>query len=114
MAQDYLPELRMMVDFTDAWLAEQGDLPAGTPVGGKPEVRNIGQGIFRLRGMELESWVTPYTLYMLQRITDAFAGLGAADQVLARRFFAAHGLEELLTLNAQRRVERRDHLEVWS
>lgn len=113
MAQDYLPEIRMVVEFTDAWLAQQGETPAGMPVGGKPEVRNIGQGKFRLRGTEMESWVSPYNLYMLQRITDAFAGLDAAEQARVRDFFAAHGLEELLTLKAQRRVERREHIEVW-
>jgi glutathione S-transferase len=113
MAQDYLPEIRMVVEFTDAWLAQQGELPVGTIVGGKPDQRNIGQGTFRLRGVELESWVMPYTLYMLQRITDAFAALAPAEQVSVRRYFAAHGLEELLTLKAQRRVERRDHIEVW-
>jgi hypothetical protein len=103
-----------VVGYTDAWLAQQGEIPAGTPVGGKPEVRNIGQGTFRLRGIELESWVSPYNLYMLQRITDAFAGLDPADQAFVMRFFATHGLEELLTLKAQRRVERRDHIEVWN
>lgn len=113
IAQDYLPEVRMIVAFTDAWLAQQGDLPEGTPVGGSPAERHIGQGRFDLRGVELESWVTPYTLYMLQRITDAFAALDPAEQAFVTRFFAAHGLEELLTLTAQRRVERRGHIEVW-
>jgi hypothetical protein len=51
---------------------------------------------------------------MLQRITDAYAGLDPADQARVGRFFATHGLEELLTLKAQRRVERRDHIEVWN
>ena len=55
----------------------------------------------------------PYTLYMLQRVTDAFTALAPADQAHVRGVFDAVGLAEFLTLRAARRTERRNHLEVW-
>jgi glutathione S-transferase len=114
MAQDYLPELKMAVAYTDAWLAQQGDIASGTPVGGKPKVRNIGQGRFHLRGVELETLVWPYSLYMLQRVTDAYEKLDSEQQSRIHQYFSAAGLQDLLTLRATRRVERRDHIEIWA
>lgn len=114
MAQDYLPEVQMIVAHTNAWLLQQGDIAPGTPVGGKPRVRTIGQGRFALRGVELEAMVSPYSLYMLQRITDAYAALPASEQPRVHAYFSGHGLGELLTLQAARRVLRQDHLEVWA
>ena len=114
MAQDYLPEVQMIVAHTNAWLLQQGDIAPGTPVGGKPRVRTIGQGRFVLRGVELEAMVSPYSLYMLQRITDAYAALPTSEQPRVHAYFSNHGLGELLTLQAARRVLRQDHLEVWA
>ena len=114
MAQDYLPEVQMIVSHSNAWLAAQGDLAPGTPVGGKPQVRTIGQGRFALRGVELEAIVSPYSLYMLQRITDAFGALVPGEQSRVHAYFSEHGLGDLLTLTAARRVRRQDHLEVWA
>ena len=113
MAQDYLPEVRMGVSFIDAWLAAGGQAAAGTPVGGKPKVRTLGQGRFQLRGTEMQTLVWPYNLYLLQRITDAFDALAQPDQHRVSAYFAAHGLDGLLTLKAQRRVARSGHIEVW-
>ena len=113
MAKDYLPELRMIVRCTDEWLATQPAIPAGAPVTSKPSARVLTRGRFLLRGSELESMVAPYTLTRLQRVTDTYAGLSANEQRRVADYFSLHGLADLLTLKAQRRVERKDHLEVW-
>jgi hypothetical protein len=113
MAADYLPELRMMVRCTDEWLATQPEIPSGAPVTSKPSARVLTRGRFMLRGTELESMVAPYTLTRLQRVTDTFAGLGEVERRRVEDCFSTHGLADLLTLKAQRRVERRDYLEVW-
>ena len=113
MAQDYLPEVRMGVSFIDAWLAAGGQAAPGTPVGGKPKVRTLGQGRFQLRGTEVQTLVWPYNLYLLQRITDAFDAPPQPDQHRVSAYFAEHGLDSLLTLKAQRRVARSGHIEVW-
>jgi glutathione S-transferase len=113
MATDYLPELQMIVRCTDEWLATQPPIPAGAPVTSKPSARVLTRGRFLLRGTELESMVAPYTLTRLQRVTDTYAGLSAIEQGRVEDCFSSHGLADLLTLKARRRVERKDHLEVW-
>ena len=114
MAADYLPELRMIVRCADEWLATQPAIPSGAPVTSKPSMRVLTRGRFLLRGTELESMVAPYTLTRLQRVTDTFAGLSELEQGRVADYFSLHGLGDLLTLQAQRRVERRNHLEVWA
>ena len=114
MAQDYLPELKMAVSHADAWLAKQEHVAAGLIVGGKPTVRTIGQGSFTLRGVQLDTVVWPYSLSRLQCVTDSFAQSNPNDQKLIHEYFEAQGLAELLTLKASRRVERKQHLEVWA
>jgi glutathione S-transferase len=114
MAQDYLPELKMAVSHADAWLAKQEHVAAGSIVGGKPTVRTIGQGSFTLRGVQLDTVVWPYSLSRLQCVTDSFAQSNPNDQKLIHEYFEAQGLAELLTLKASRRVERKQHLEVWA
>jgi len=57
--------------------------------------------------------VAPYTLTRLQRVTDTYAGLSAIEQGRVADYFSSHGLADLLTLKARRRVERKDYLEVW-
>ena len=114
MAQDYLPELKMAVAHTDAWLEQQGDVASGSIVGGKPTARAIGQGRFTLRGAEIDTMVAPYTLSRLQCVTDGFEQTNPTDRAHLRAYFEAQGLSELLTLKASRRVERSGQLEVWA
>ena len=114
IAQDYLPELKMAVAHTDAWLEQQGDVASGSIVGGKPTARAIGQGRFTLRGAEIDTMVAPYTLSRLQCVTDGFEQTNPTDRAHLRAYFEAQGLSELLTLKASRRVERSGQLEVWA
>ena len=114
MAQDYLPELKMAVAYTDTWLEQQGDAASGSIVGGKPTARAIGQGRFTLRGAEIDTMVAPYTLSRLQCVTDGFEQSSPTDRAHLGAYFEAQGLSELLTLKASRRVERIGHLEVWA
>ena len=113
MAQDFLPELRAIVHSLDAWLAQQGEIAPLAPVSAKPSIRMLTSAEFSLRGTAMQSMAGPYTLYMLQRVTDAYAALGGDDQLRVHAWFSAHGLQELLTLRASRRVARRNHIEVW-
>jgi hypothetical protein len=83
------------------------------PVTSKPSARILTRGRFLLRGTELQSMVAPYTLTRLQRMTDTYVSLSEVEQQRVAEYFSSLGLVELLTLKAQRRVERKDYLEVW-
>ncbi len=113
IAEDYLPELRAQVEFSNAWLADQPDLQAGT--NGLPRTgdRSIGKTTFTWRGVATTVTVLPYRLYMLQRIQDAAAQLNATQSQDFHALMELCGLRELLTLRSSRRVERRGQCEVW-
>lgn len=109
IASDYLPELLMTVRSIDQFLASKPE----TEIIGKPAERNVATGTFVLRGQRVETMVAPYTLYKLQKITDAFAQLAPDQQLSVRQFLQNQHLEPILSLKAARRIERKNHLEYW-
>jgi hypothetical protein len=68
---------------------------------------------FHLRGTPVTGLSTAYKLWMMQRLTDAFAAAPAADQARITAYFETAGLAPLLTLTLPRRIERVNHREVW-
>ena len=110
VAEEYLAEITAHVAFANQWLEEQGDDPAlvKAPLG-----RGIGFTEFEWRGQRISTAVLPYRFYLLQRLTDHVAGASDTDQTAIRALFASTGLEPLLDLRTDRRVLRRDHVEVW-
>lgn len=110
IAADWLPELRATVAALDAWLAANAGAEAiNKPLAG----RNLCECSFKLRGTDISAGAQPYTLYKLQRLTDAYASLAGDERERVRSAMAAAGLEPLLILGANRRVVRRDFLEWW-
>lgn len=113
IAEDYLPELRALVEATGRWLNAHPEIRPGDPATGSSGDRWFTTGTFHLRGLAITSVFQSYTLFMLQRVTDAFEALSAADSASVETLFRGVGLDPLLRLRAPRRVERRDFLEVW-
>ena len=112
VAKDFLPELTIAVSEIDQWLAENPNVE-GQCVTEKPRVKALKQMDYPFRGVTVTSMVIPYQLYMLQRITDFFAGCNASDKALLDEFYTALGLQDWLSLTASRRVERVNLIEVW-
>ena len=112
VAADYLPEIQAMVAFTNDWLGEN-EVAAGDIVGGAPHNRGIGFCEFAWRGVSVKAAVMPYRIFMLQRIQDAYDGLDDAGRASVDELLARTGLAEILTTRCARRVERRNHCEVW-
>lgn len=114
IAEDYLPEVEAFVGFTNGWLEARPDIAPGTNGLPRPQDRVIGQAAFTWRGVPVTVNVMPYRLYLLQKVQD----VADAAEPAARRAMDAlldeTGLSPLLALRASRRVERRDHLEVWA
>lgn len=113
IARDYLGELTAHVDFANAWLDARPDLVAGTNGLPEPAQRWIGRCAFAWRGHSIETAVMPYRFWLLQRIQDAADTLGGDARAALLALLGSTGLAPLLMLKTRRRVERRDHLEVW-
>ncbi len=113
IALDYLPEVQAYVEFTNQWLEGAPHIPVGESGLKKSGERSIGVTSFAWRGTTLTVAVMPYRLYLLQRVQDAAQALHAADRQRLDDLLSDVGLAPLLTLKTTRRVERRQHLEVW-
>lgn len=113
VARDYLPELSASVAFANGWLDAQPDLVVGTNGLTDPAQRSIGRCSFVWRGHQIEAAVLPYRFWLLQRVQDSAAALGTQHRTLLAALLDEVGLASLLTLQTRRRVERRNHLEVW-
>lgn len=109
IASDYLPELFMTVESTNQFLSSKAE----SEIIGKLAERSIGTGTFKLRGQTIDTMVAPYTLYKLQKITDAFELLPQDQQQTVKEMLHSSRLDPILKLKAARRVERRNHLEIW-
>jgi glutathione S-transferase len=113
IAEDYLPEVRAYVAFTNAWLAERPDLAPGTNGLDRPQERRIGEVEFVWRGHSVRVGVVPYRLYLLQKVQDVAERASPADRAGMEALLAETGLSDILTLQTSRRVERVNNLEVW-
>ncbi len=113
VAQDFLPEMEQTVIEVNRYLAAKGDDVTGECATAKPHIKSLAQMKYPFRGQTLTGMVVPYRLYMLQRITDGFQDLSQDEQQRVAAFFEPLGLGPILRLKADRRVERKDHIEVW-
>jgi glutathione S-transferase len=114
VAEDYLPEVRAFVGFTNDWLKQHSAIRSGTNGMPRPQDRAIGMTSFDWRGHEVRVGVMPYRLYLLQKIQDVADAASPQARTEMDGLLAETGLEALLTLRGARRVVRQNHLEVWA
>lgn len=108
MARDFVPETRAAGIAINAWLAENPQVPAGTPV-----ERGIGMGSFELEGVPIETIAQPFRFYLLKRVQTAYEGMQADEQAAVRELLSACDMIEVLGLKIHRDIGRSDNLEVW-
>ncbi|MFT5032398.1 MAG: glutathione S-transferase [Bermanella sp.] len=113
IAEDYLPEMVAHIKFANGWLAERPHLDSGTNGMDDPTKRFIGKAEFSWRGTNLKTSVIPYRFYLLQELQHHFDKSTPDTQKALRQCFKACGLDELLSLRVNRRLDRRNFLEVW-
>lgn len=113
VAEDYLPEVEAYVAYADEWLAAHPDIPEGSNGMPRPQDRVIGRTEFAWRGHTVEVAVMPYRLYLLQKIRAVLDEASPINRRAMDDLLAEVGLSKLATLRTRRRVERKDHLEVW-
>jgi len=114
VAEDYLPEVEAHVAFANGWLGERSDLVPGTSGLERVQDRAIGETQFLWRGHMVKVAVMPYRLFLLQKVQDAADRADPAARAAIDALLAETGLSALLDLRTTRRVERANHLEVWS
>ena len=107
MAEDLVPETRAAATCINQWLDENN------PAVGSPAERILGMGEFELRGQPIQAVAQTYRFYLLQRVQDAFEGLGADEQRDVADFLGACGVEDVLGMKLTRRIGRDNNLEVW-
>jgi glutathione S-transferase len=113
VASDYMPEIESMIAMSNDWLAENQPAPDAV-VGGESLGRGIGMCQFEWRGETLSVVVMPYRIFMLQRIQDTYDRLDDAGRADVDVLLAETGLSRLISTRCHRRVERKNHREVWA
>ena len=81
--------------WADATTMREGFLP-----------RMVGMHKTRLGDVELERITTPYTMWMVQRVTDVYRGLSVAERAAVDEEFRGTGVEALLAYVPRWRVKR--------
>lgn len=112
VADDYLPEIKAMVACHNNF-ATHNQPDVGALVGGKSLGRGIGMCQFEWRGVTIECAVMPYRVFMLQRIQDAYDNFDAIARAKVDVLLQATGLSDIITTRCLRRIERKNHLEIW-
>ncbi len=112
IARDYLPELKALVGGLNDWL-RANPAEAGAPIAPEGGRKILGRIAPVIRGVPHPQVMRHYSVWMLQRVTDAYDRLDPAGRAAVDALLAEVGLEDLPRLRGTRRIERRNHREVW-
>ena len=109
MAVDFVPETRAAAKCINEWLDTEGHkLPAGTQA-----QRGVGFASFEVLGTKINALAQPYRFYLLKRVQDLYAELGADDQADVKKLLKSCDMEEILDISINRQIGRDNNLEVW-
>lgn len=89
------------------WASQNADRPAGALVSDRgADEPAVGRFQNELRGVSVPGGASAYTLWVLQRGLDWFAGLDQSDRAACEELISACGGEALLSLHLVRRLTR--------
>lgn len=108
LAIDFVPETRAAMECINDWLAQQDDLPAGTPV-----ERGVGFAGFELEGISVSALAQPFRFYLLKRVQDDFDSMNDRDQAAVTALLKDCNLSGILDYRLNREIRRDRNLEVW-
>jgi glutathione S-transferase len=77
-----------------------------TPLSGGFLPRVVGMHPTALRGVAFDRITTPYTMWMVQRVTDVYRALPSRERAAVDAAFAGTGVEALFAFVPRRRVRR--------
>ena len=106
-AEDLVPETRATAHFIDEWLEAHDDIEEDAVL-----ERGLGLCRFEFRGKTIHALAQPYRIFLLQRLQDACNAMSDEDRRAVEELLEEVGLDPLLQIRTQRRVERANHREV--
>jgi glutathione S-transferase len=101
IGRDAIPTLLDRLEALDAWADNNAKSGLELPQG-------VGMNRSRLLGVEFESATRTYTLYMVQRVCDAYRALAPEERDRVDAALAGTGIEALLDRDSSHRVGKRE------
>jgi len=114
VGQQYGPEVSALVEFINAYSIANPEIKPGSPVITDANKRVLGRITIPLGGAQVSVGARHYSLWMLQRIHDAYDNLTSTDRDGVDAVIAAAGLSAFTNQRLTRRIERKDYTEVWA
>jgi glutathione S-transferase len=100
VGRDALPVVLDTVRAVEAWADAR-------PEGSDEPPRAVGMHATRLRGVAMQRYTSPYTLWMVQRPLDAYRALPAPERAAVDRALAGSACEALLAYAPRHRLGKR-------
>lgn len=98
---DAVPLLLDTLRAVDEWAATR-------PIDNDEPPRMVGGHTTMLRGVGLNRYTSPYTVWMVQRPLDAYRSLSAAERSAVDDYLRGTGCEALLAFSPSLRLDKRD------
>lgn len=114
VARDYGPEVVALVNFINDHLKGNPELPGGAPVISDTTKRVLGRITVPVGENEVPVGARHYSLWMLQRVQDAYDALEQDDKASVDVLLKQTGLTVFVENRPARRMERKDYKEVWA
>lgn len=114
VGQHYAPEVIALVDFINGYSDKNPDIEAGSPVITDANKRVLGRITVPLGDTTISVGARHYSLWMLQRIHDAYDGLTATEREAVDGVIQSAGLSAFTERRLKRRIERKNYTEVWA
>ena len=111
LSEDFIPETRASVHFLNKWLSTH------KPKSGEPACSDQaslpGMTEFSVRNTLFQAAVVPYRHLLLQAIQQTFDKHEAPEREKIKTVLECCGMSDILDFRLDRRMGRRDNLEVW-
>jgi len=108
IAIDFVPETIAAAAFINAWLSEQGERAAGTPV-----ERGLGLAPFTVDGVVIHGLAQPHRFLLLHRAQAAYDALSPDDKTRVDQTLEKCNLLPVLDARLTRAVRFQDNVESW-
>lgn len=112
VARDHAPEVSALVQFVNEHLESNPE--TGSAVITDATRRVLGRITIPVGDLEVSVGARHFTLWMLQRVRDAYDSLSEADKADVDSLLIELGLEAYVHHRPKRRINRANYVEVWA